>query len=76
MRQCFGIDNSYGSWLGLTILTEWWDFTSAEEERPARTDDTLRRRNKLIHPMIHNKQVIIDSSVLRIMRVSSQMVAF
>jgi hypothetical protein len=20
MRQCFGVDNSYGSWLGLTVL--------------------------------------------------------
>jgi hypothetical protein len=27
MRQCFGVDTSYGSWLGLTILAYGWDVT-------------------------------------------------
>jgi hypothetical protein len=40
------------------------------------TIDRIRRRNNLIHPTTHIKQVTIHSSDLRIMRVSSQMVAF
>jgi hypothetical protein len=27
MRQCFGVDTSYGSWLGLTTLAYGWDVT-------------------------------------------------
>jgi hypothetical protein len=27
MRQCFGADKSYGSWLGLTIHAQGWDIT-------------------------------------------------
>jgi hypothetical protein len=40
------------------------------------TIDTIRRRKNLIHPMVHIKRLIIDSSDLQIMRVSSQTVAF
>jgi hypothetical protein len=36
----------------------------------------IRRRKNLIHPMVHIKRVTIHSSDLRIMRVSSQTVAF
>jgi hypothetical protein len=27
MRQCFGVDTSYGSWLGLTTIASGWDVT-------------------------------------------------
>jgi hypothetical protein len=48
----------------------------AQEEAENSNINTIRRREKLIYPMIHIKRVIIDSSDLRIMRVSSQTVAF
>jgi hypothetical protein len=48
----------------------------AQEEAENNTIDTIRRRKNLIHPTVHIKRVVIDSSDLRIMRVSSQTVAF
>jgi hypothetical protein len=47
-----------------------------QEEAENITIDTIRRRKNLIHPMVHIKRLIIDSSDLQIMRVSSQTVAF
>jgi hypothetical protein len=29
IRQCFGVDNLYGSWLELTFLAEGWDVTGS-----------------------------------------------
>jgi hypothetical protein len=48
----------------------------AQEEAENSTIDIIRRRKNLIHPTVHIKRVIIDSSDLQIMRVSSQTVVF
>jgi hypothetical protein len=38
MRQCFSVDNSYGSWLALTILAQGWDVTSSSSPQRLKLD--------------------------------------
>jgi hypothetical protein len=48
----------------------------AQEEAEAQENYRYSRRKNLIHPTVHIKRVTIHLSGLRIMRVSSQTVAF
>jgi hypothetical protein len=61
MRQCFGVDTAYGSWLGLTIPAYGWDVTGRV---PLVTKTRRCLREKLLCNQVANQACATSSRFL------------